>query len=331
MGVIKVLYRAVSSMKAGLILLGAIGLMSAIGSVFFPKSFYQATYFKLLLILLLLNMTLCTINQLSKYFRNGSKNHHLTLRTITLLILHIGVVLILVGGVIQSAYGNGAKVGIVQGESVEIPYFVGSKTPLTLQLDEFYIEYYPDGSASQYYSALTLYKGQEKVAEQTISVNYPLKYEGTKVYQADYGYLIGIRGESISGWLNKMILSEGETFYFPDSKKSLEIRKYVPDYDPNYGINSKSLRPDNPRIFYYVHEQGKDSRLMFAPLGYRVEIDPGVYFEFNDLQPYSIFIVKTDPGLPFAASGGLMLMIGTCFVLFFAPSKRKTQLLRENQ
>lgn len=58
------IYKFISSMKTGLIVLVLIGVASAIGSALLPRTFYQTPVFKLLLFLLLLNMFLCTSNRI---------------------------------------------------------------------------------------------------------------------------------------------------------------------------------------------------------------------------------------------------------------------------
>lgn len=321
MGAIKGLYRTVSSMKAGLILLGAIGLMSGVGSVLLPKSFYQAVYFRILLLLLLLNMTLCTVNQLKKYLRK-SKSHQFTVRKIALLILHIGIVLILLGGTIQTFYGEREQIGIIKGDTVEIPWLNSSGSSFSIQLDEFSIEYNPDGSPSQFYSHLSLFEGEEKIKEEIISINHPLKYEGTKVYLLNYGYSIDIEGQSTSGWKNRTTLWEEDSIEISDTERTVKFIKYIPNYDSRYGMRSKTVRPDNPRIIYSVLG-GETAKNEVASFEESIEITPEVTIQFNNLHPYAVFIVKSDPGLPLAASGGVMLMAGACIALFFTSSKAK--------
>lgn len=59
----------ISSMKAGLILLGCIAIAAAIGSAFWPDSFFKSYYFRILLLLFLINMAFCTFKSLNKFVR----------------------------------------------------------------------------------------------------------------------------------------------------------------------------------------------------------------------------------------------------------------------
>lgn len=304
-------------------MLGMIGLSSAIGSVLFPAGFFDSMFFKIILLLLLVNMSLCTANQLLRYLKkdtNQTGAGNISLRQIALLTLHTGIVLILIGGTVNTFLGVREQIALLEGEAADISMSEESVFSFNIKLEDFEIEYNPDGSASQFYSHLSILEGNCKVGEETISINHPLKYKGVKVYLMKYIYLIDVYGQSKPDWQKNELLGEGEFFRFPETAKSLEIKKYVPNYHPKYGANSLTLRPDNPRILYYVHEEGKNPKLMEVSLGRQIELEPGVSFKFNGVKPYVAFIVKYDPGLLIAALGGLMLMGGVC--LSFKREKR---------
>jgi len=326
MDILKRLYRACSSMKSGLVLLGSIGLVAAIGSVLSPKEFHQNLLFKALLLLLLFNMTLCSLNQLVKCNRSKKLYDRITFRKVGLLILHMGVVLILLGGTLQSFSGERQKVAIQQGENIKIEWLNSNEETFLLLLDKFSVTYNSDGSPSQYYSSLSLFQAQKKVKQEIISINHPLAYQGSKIYLFDYGYLINVQAQSESGWTNKKTLAEGQTLSFPGTDKTINLLKYIPNYDPNYGMKSKTERPDNPRMMYTVSEGTNTSETKIAFFGERIEIAPEKTIQFKSLQPYAVFSVKYDPGLPFAAAGGAMLMLGACMTLFFVPINRRNVL-----
>ncbi|MGE5422213.1 MAG: hypothetical protein ACM3QW_03030, partial [Ignavibacteriales bacterium] len=103
MQVLKEMYRKFSSMRTGLILLVSIGLMSALGSGFFPDIFPHTTLFRLLILLLFLNMVLCTTSQCKRFFKRIQKkraNNWPWLRQTGILLLHSGIILVLLGGAV---------------------------------------------------------------------------------------------------------------------------------------------------------------------------------------------------------------------------------------
>lgn len=325
MRIINVIYRFLSSMKTGLILLAMIGIMSAIGTGLLPDNFYHSFWFKFLLLLLLLNMSTCTINQLARYLtnrlkQNGSKRS--SFRPIGLLLLHAGVVLVLIGGTINSFNGQSESLKIVQGDEIDISTVIRKANPFSIKLDEFKIEFNADGSPSQYYSNVSIAEGGSASKPYSISVNNPLEYRGVKAYQSSFGYLVDVRGRSNSGWMENKILEEGGILEITDTDKALMIYKYIPDFDPQFGMASKSLKPDNPRIVYSVYQKGSLLNVGAASFGEEIEIEPDTYVKFSGTKPYTVLTIKRDPGLSLVALGGLMLMLGVCLALVLKVKKQ---------
>lgn len=314
------LYNFFSSMKTGLILLGLIGLTSALGSGLWPDIFSRTTFFKVLILLLFINMALCSGSQVKKFIKklNKSRGQNRPLvRPTGILLLHIGILIILLGGALNSIYGQSAQMTIVEGKPGLVSDWIKTDKILAIKLDKFKIEYNNDGSPSQYYSRIRVLE-QGKQSSYTISVNHPLKYGKVKAYQESFGYLI--KAESEYGTdKTKRILAEGNGLTFPGTQRTVKVYKYIPNFDPRYGMNSKTLRPDNPRVIFSVYEKGKLLGIGAARFGEEVAIDKGVTVRFNGTQMFSVLKIKTDPGLPVTIAGGLMLMIGVCLSLFVTP------------
>ncbi|AFV10361.1 cytochrome c biogenesis protein ResB [Thermacetogenium phaeum DSM 12270] len=325
-------YRFLSSMKTGLVLLGLIGLASAAGSVIRPDSFFRTGLFKLLLMLLLLNMALCTCNRLAGYLkrsgRSGTKSR-LRFRELGILLLHAGIVLVLIGGAVYAGYGQTGMISLAEGETAAISDYLKTDNPFTLRLDKFTIEFNPDGSPSQYYSYVSILDGG-KETEYRIGVNSPLQYEGIKAYQQSFGYLIEAEGSGVNGERVSRTLREGEMIDVPGTERKVKAYRYIPNFDPRYGMNSKTLRPDNPKIIYSVYEKGHLLGVGAASPGESVVIADGCAVHFRDVRMYTVLKVKSDPGLSLAAAGGLMLMAGVVITVFLSPANRKRRTMTAN-
>jgi len=322
MRILKSGYFFISSMKFGLILLAVIGLMAAVGSGISPDYFYQTVIFQALLVLLLLNMAACSFSQLSKLVTSRShllKNKSRFLRQAGMLALHAGVVLILIGGTVYAFQGQYEKIKIEQGQAVDIAQVIPNAEPFSIKLEDFKIEFNDDGSPAQYCSSVSLLEEGDVKERRRISVNNPLEYGGIKAYQSGFGYLVKLQEETSSAGQEEITLGESEYREIKGAGKALRIYKYIPDYDPQYGMNSKSLRPDNPKIIYSIYRQGSLLSVGAASFGEKVEIDPGVTVTFSGVKPFTVLTVKRDPGLSLALAGGLMLMLGTCLSLFAKP------------
>lgn len=324
MAVLKELYKKYSSMKTGLVLLVSIGLISALGSGFFPESFPHTVLFRVLILLLFINMVLCTTNQINRFFKVLNKNRNKTwFRQLGTLLLHAGIIIILLGGSINSFYGNTARIIIAEGDTVPVYKFIGSQHPFDLKLDKFEIRFNTDGSPAQYYSKVRTISGNKCTGKASISVNHPLKYEGVKLYQESFGNLVATEAQ-YKGKTIKMTLGEGEFIEPPGTSRTVKMFKYIPNFDPEHGMETKTLRPDNPRVIFSVYQNKKLLGIGAAKLGEPVEIDQGSIIKFTAVKPYTVLTAKTDPGLPFAGIGGIMLMGGVCLALFISPPRKKT-------
>ncbi len=324
MQILKSLYNFISSMKTGLVLLGLIGITSAIGSGIMPDHFFHTTPFQILLILLFINMGFCTFKQLSRFLkslRNHKLIERLWSRQFSLLILHCGIVLILIGATINAYQGQSTQVRIIEGETIKIADIISTKESFALKVNKFNIEFYENGSPSQYYSDVSILKAQDQVENHLISVNHPLNYHGVKAYQHSYGYVINMENQDAET-TTAQIVSEGQVLSFKHTERTVRIYKYIPNFDSRYGMNTKTIRPDNPKLVYSVYEHGHLLGIGAADFGEEVTIDENVGLTFKEVVPYTVLTIKFDPGLPWTATGGIMLMVGVCLVFYFAGSKK---------
>jgi cytochrome c biogenesis protein len=320
-------------MKTGVALLLLVGAASAIGSSVMPNTFYQTAIFELLLVLLLINMTFCTINRVKKTYRVllGKSSIKVWLRQFGIISLHLGIVLILIGGVVYATSGQAKRIHLFAGDRVDMSQVLDIKHPFTVQLDEFRIEFNEDGSPSQYISEVTILEQGQKIDQVMISVNFPLNYQGVKAYQTSFGYLIKAEYFDENGIEKSAKFIEGEWLEPAGTDRMVKIYRYIPNFNPAYGMNSITLRPDNPHIVFSVYEDDELLGVGAAQLNEPTQIDENVYITFTGVEPYTILEVKSDPGLPLVMVGGIMFMLGVCLAVFTAPVRKKNSVHSELQ
>ena len=324
MSALRKVYRFVSAMQTGLVLLALIGTVSALGSAFWPDAFFNTRLFKLLFFLLFLNITSCTANRLSRFkrrFWKGFQDRRGWLRQFGMLLLHAGTVLVIAGGAVYAFYGQQAVINLAEGETVDVSGFVKGQRPFALHLNEFEIEFNQDGSPSQYYSQVAVLDDGAGVKKYSLSVNHPLCYGGVKAYQESFGYLVKARSMTGAGGEKEDLLTEGEILPLPGTERVVKVFRYVPNFDPSCGMNSKTLRPDNPRVIFSVYEGNKLLGVGAAKFGERLEIDDASSVVFTGVEPYTVLKLKSDPGLPSAMAGGVMLAAGVLLAVFSRPSR----------
>lgn len=107
-------------------------------------------------------------------------------------VIHTGILLILIGGIIGSLGGFEGRIQLSPGE--EVSYYDdrkegGKRVPLGFSVlcHEAKMETYPDGSAKSYESDLEIREEGRSVLRKKIQVNHPLSYKGITFYQATFG------------------------------------------------------------------------------------------------------------------------------------------------
>lgn len=326
MNILQKIYLFISSMKTGLVLLLLIGLASAVGSSLLPDTFFHTLVFEILLLLLLLNMTLCTINRFKRTYniilkKAGSK---VWFRQLGILLLHVGIVLILLGGIMNAGYGQNTTMHMLAGDQVNMDKILKIKHPFAVRLNEFKIDFNEDGSPSQYISAITVIEKGQAIKQVAVSVNNPLNYKGVKAYQSSFGHLINAKYTAENGEEKLGRYMEGDILEPADTNRVVKIFRYIPNFNPAYGMNSVTMRPDNPHIVFSVYEDNQLLGVGAAKFDELTEIDENVHIVFTGVEPYTILQVKSDPGLPLVLAGGIMFMLGVCLAILAAPVRKKT-------
>ena len=97
------------------------------------------------------------------------------------VVLHLGILILVLGGLATSLVGRRFVLNGSPGETLRLP---GS--PYALRVDDFRIETNAQGEVKQYRSQLAVLSGESVVRRQEISVNHPLRYAGYNIYQASY-------------------------------------------------------------------------------------------------------------------------------------------------
>lgn len=302
------------SMQVGLVLLVIIGGVAAAAALITQQGFYHTWFFRTLLALLFFNMLLCTSKRCKAIFSSRRGLRQGGWRAFGLFFLHAGLLCVLLGGAAFSFWGREALVSVAEGETVQMPQALGKGKPFHLHLDDFRIELYPDGSPSQFISRVTLQDQSRKIGSFDISVNHPLKYGGVTMYQESYGWAVRIAfGDSAQG---QVLLKDGQFADIPDTGYRVRFYRYIPNYDPSYGMESKNLAPVNPRVIFSVYEGDERIGVGIAGLGEKVSVGEGVVFRFVETVPLTTLKVKTDPGIAFVWAGFGLLLAGIFMALY---------------
>jgi cytochrome c biogenesis protein ResB len=118
-------------------------------------------------------------------------------------IVHLSVFLILAGAV----YGHYSKIkkeiALPVGGSCKLEF--ASRT-VTLRLNDFSVNYYPDGTVSDWISDVSLEENGHKLLRKKIRVNHPLHYRGIQICQISFAPMVPLQMQNGSGFYLRSIL-----------------------------------------------------------------------------------------------------------------------------
>jgi cytochrome c biogenesis protein len=221
------------------------------------------------------------------------------------ILVHFSMILVLLGTIIGSLFGFKAQEIVPKTENFHLQNILTSG-PLTsvpnlsARVNDFWITYTKSKSVSQFYSDISILdnKGNE-IKRKTISVNYPLIYNGIYYYQTDWN-LIGLRLQSVPNTIIEYPL--------------INILNNQSKVWLTWVSNNESL--DKGIIIIVDNLEGYCS--IYNEIGQflgNLELNETL----NLKQPLTLLEIigstglqiKTDPGIPIIYSGFFLLMLST--------------------
>lgn len=264
---------------------------------------------------------------------------------------HIGLIIVLLAALLRqtSFMYLDEYVWVRDGEQIIIPgtnneYLVESKGFLLETYDESderfkeALEKQTELVAKNYQTDVIIYKinnedgivgadsGLEKVVEDEIRMNHPLKFDGYTLYQAGYQlnefssmtfklYETDDAEEESLGELT-IDLSNPQDTYELDDGLVVEIGEIFPDYFLEDGMpKSKTNYPRNPAFVFKVFSpEDENPEISFAGIGKNIDATGENQYKLGiiGIETHSVsgLTVRRDYTLPLFAIGALIFMIG---------------------
>ena len=132
-------------------------------------------------------------------------------------VIHLGLVVIILGGLVTSLLGFEGAIQIPEGQTRDRAFAqaasdeTGRPLGFSLKLERFRFERFANGMPKTYASTLTVIEGSRPLFTRTIEVNTPLNHGGYNFYQSSYSEAAPIRLSSADGKdVRELALAEGE-------------------------------------------------------------------------------------------------------------------------
>ncbi len=248
---------------------------------------------------------------------------------------HLALIMVLIGGIVGSRYGFRDNQFVVAEKTSEA---IGHGTGLSVYLDEFQDSYDETGQAREYRSDLVLYKGDHEVKRQSITVNNPMTYGSTVIYQSSFGPAVVLKVTDAAGnTLYDSALPVGLDFIAPGNPDApagvidlvpVQKRLFVitPDSNPFNAPELDKLKLRSGQISVVVQDlRGQSDPNVMPPNSVITQGQPtsvdGLNITFVRESQWSLMQVANNPGIPIFWAAAL-LMIGGLAIVFYFPHRR---------
>jgi len=264
-------------------------------------------------------------------------------------ITHLGIVLIITGGIIGNL-GYQGFMTLVEGETSDTITLRGTsrqkKLDFSIRCDDFEASFYQETQRPKdYKSSLTIIEGSKEVLKKVIEVNDPLKYRGVYIYQSSYGtasdegeILLSVEPKAGAKKSQKYKAKIGERFTLEEKGYEVEVKRFVPDFtigkDKKVVSRSQELRNPAVQLALFKDTTLLDEKWVFAKFPDFHGSEKGEYrFTLLDFsgKEYTGLQLTKDPGIWVVWSGCFLLTLG-CYLIFFTSHRRlwiKAELLKD--
>jgi cytochrome c biogenesis protein len=255
-------------------------------------------------------------------------------------LVHLGLLVILVGGLATGLGGFRERIILSIGETAAV-----TGRDMEIRLDDFTTEYHPEGGVKAWKSMVTVLENGAEAESAVIRVNHPLTWRGMSFYLESTGWdwrkaELDIRvGRPDRPEPERFILSEGLSAGLEDGTE-IRIRHVVPDFfiTEDNEIGTRTFEPRNPAVLVEGQTAGGDffQAWLFSrhPESNRIRgpEDLDVILEFRDVSvgPYAVLGASRDPGVPLIWSGCGIIMAGLLLVFYYRPRDILIHIIRRD-
>ena len=249
-------------------------------------------------------------------------------------IVHLGVLVILAGGIVSGLGKYRSDVFVSEGQTVPVP-----SRAISLRLDKFETEVYPTGAVKAWKSTVTIYEAGGPRLTRTISVNHPLSYKGVMFYQNSYGWdwenpslELRVKKKSDPAFLMTLSLKPGGKASLDDGTEIAAVR-FLPDFviGADNEPATRTWEPNNPAVL--IEGYRKDARVFsgwvfakypeFTHFRDAGEMDLAFELASYKAPQFSVLQAASDPGAPVIWTGCIFLMLGLFLSFYWPPHEIK--------
>ena len=232
------------------------------------------------------------------------------------ILIHLGMIILMIGATYGSLNGQTIEKFLAPGRSIDL-LDRNEEKGQSIELQSFQLERDPQGRAEQYRSKVNIIDSNGNIEAKEISVNYPLRYQGLTLYQAEWS-LAAI------------------TIKFDNSPKLQIPINSIPDLGEQVWGAVLPTKKDgkDPILLTVSSEQGpviiydeNGKKLITLNTNKEAEVK-GTLIKLINIIPSSGLLLKRDPGVPLVYTSFAIILIGGSLSLI---STKKLWVLYEKE
>ena len=232
------------------------------------------------------------------------------------ILIHIGMILLMVGATYSSLNGQTIEKFLAPGRSIDL-LDKNKEKGLTIELQNFKIERDPQGRAEQYRSIVNVIEPNGNNVAKEISVNYPLRYKGLTLYQADWSLA------ALTVQINN------------SPKLQIPIESISELGDQVWGTILPTKKDGKDPILLTVNSEigpvtiydNDGTRIMSLSINKEAKVKDSLIKIINII-PSSGLLLKRDPGVPIVYASFAIILIGGSLSLI---STKKIWIIHEKE
>lgn len=254
-----------------------------------------------------------------------------SLRRFAPLLVHASIFFILIGAALAFT-GFKGTMEIPEGGTVDVvTLYDGThrRLPFALHCNAFDIKYYENGMPREYRSDISFVHDGIIVREGSMLVNHPVRFQGILFSQSGYDQVLGasLTVESPSG-TQSVSAGEDTVIEMQDASYRIHVMRVVEDMmRMGPGVQLLIEGPDNKQMLWLFRDIEKISK-HYPGITTRVpQFNPSL------IEPYTFILngvtrkestilgVNRDPGVPFAAAGSILFVVGIAMIFLMTHEK----------
>ena len=269
-------------------------------------------------------------------------------------VLHVGIMIILLGGVCSGAGKMAGYFELAEGQAFtdrhdaylqidEGPLFGERHPEFQVRLERVEADHWENGQLRGITSFVTLRSPQGDVQPATLGIDHPLSYQGATIYQANrYGFaaLLTLRdaqGKTVtSGYVNFPTPKEpsGPAFNrFAVPMTSLQAEADLHLASAGTLVSAEVWRqaqPEQPWLYLFLRD-ASGATVYQGTLGQGEAVPAGAYsLSFSGLAHWAGFPLVRDPGIPIIYAGFALCALGAALVYLLVPKRAWVWLVTSN-